>query len=212
MLAIRNDKQYVFLWRRLKRRWDIWFKGQLLKGQLVSKTIFCPPLSYSILQLFNCHWHWQQAPQNKQDEDFLKFFIHLTLKILLPTEIFLKEQQIMDWQFANITHSTCGVWRNPLSSRHKIGEAIFIECLFKCKTRIDKCTNAGTRLCSLLSSPTSWLTDRLPTRFPPRILFRRFSVFCFGGFACFAAHIANKTYETSTQHHISDEMLRPKET
>ena len=118
----------------------------------------------------------------------------------------------MDWQFANITHSTCGVKRNTLSSRQKIGEAIFIESLFKCKTRIDKCTNAGTRLCSLLSSPTSWLTDRLPTRFPPHILFRSFSVFCFSGFACFAAHIANKTNETSTQQHISDEMLHPKET
>ena len=92
------------------------------------------------------------------------------------------------------------------------GEAIFIESLFKCKTRIDKCTNAGTRLCSLLSSPRSWLTDRLPTRFPPHILFRSFSVFCFWGFACFAAHIANKTNETSTQQHISDEMLHPKET
>ena len=61
-------------------------------------------------------------------------------------------------------------------------------------------------------SPRSWLTDRLPTRFLPHILFRSFSVFCFWGFACFAAHIANKTYETSTQHHISDEMLHPKET
>ena len=85
----------------------------------------------------------------------------------------------------------------------------FYRIFIKCKTRIDKCTNAGTRLCSLLSSPESWLTDRLPTRFPPHILFRRFSVFCFWGFACFAAHIANKTYETSTQDHISDELLHP---
>ena len=46
----------------------------------------------------------------------------------------------------------------------------------------------------------------------PHILFRRFSVFCFWGFACFAAHIANKTYGKNTQHHISDEMLHPKET
>ena len=80
MLAIRNDKQYVFLWRKLKRRWDIWFEGQLLNGQLVSKTIFCPPLSYSILQLFNCHCPWQQVPQNIQDEDFLKILYTLKLE------------------------------------------------------------------------------------------------------------------------------------
>ena len=188
-------------------------KANCWKDSLSRKLYFA---QHCLIPFFNCSTVIDT--DNKflkkyiQDEDFLKFFIHLTLKILLPTEIFPKEQQIMDWQFANITHSTCGVKRNTLSSRHKIGEAIFIECLFKCKTRIDKCTNAGTRLCSLLSSPTSWLTDRLPTRFLPHILFRSFSVFCFWGFACFAAHIANKTYETSTQHHISDEMLHPKET
>ena len=187
-------------------------KANCWMDSLSRKLYFAHALSYSILQLFNCHCPWQQVPQNIQDEDFLMLLIHLNLKILLPTEIFRKEQQIMDWQFANITHSTCGVSRNTLSSRHKIVEAIFIESLFKCKTRIDKCTKAGTRLCSLLSSPESWLTDRLPTRFPPHILFRRFSVFCFWGFACFAAHIANKTYGKNTQHHISDEMLHPKET
>ena len=96
----------------------------------------------------------------------------------------------------------------PAQNRRSYFYRIFIQMQNK-DWQMYKCRNETL---FPLVVPRSWLTDRLPTRFPPHILFRRFSVFCFGGFACFAAHIANKTFETSTQHHISDEMLHPKET
>ena len=149
-------------------------KANCWMDSLSRKLYFAHALSYSILQLFNCHCPWQQVPQNIQDEDFLMLLIHLTLKILLPTEIFRKEQQIMDWQFANITHSTCGVSRNTLSSRHKIVEAIFIESLSNAKQGLTNVQMPERDFVPSCRPPNrGWLTGCRPASLP---------TFCFWGF------------------------------